>query len=144
MLGLLRNGSSFGEFRQSHRLHGTSGCVGKRAAQPLCSVAGLVAMVEVEQLVESRVIRLDLSLGGPAEEAVALGEVDGMEEHVQLRKSVAARLRLPVLMNIRHHAAPGINFLRRPVFGMKQRMVQLFHPACEDGVRCLRGIGHGE
>lgn len=102
-------------------------------------------MVEVEELVERRVIGLDLGLRSPAEEAKALGEVDGMEEHVQLGKSIAVRLRLPVLMDIRHHAAPDIDLLRCPVFGMKQRnsMVQLLEPASEDGVRRLGRVGHG-
>jgi hypothetical protein len=60
-------------------------------------------MVEMEKLVECRMIRLDLSLRCLAEKAKALCKVDGMEEHMQLWKSAAVRLRLPVLMDTTPH-----------------------------------------
>ena len=40
----------------------------------------------------------------------------------------------PVLMDVTHHTAPCINIARCPVVRVKQRMVELGEPTCEDGM----------
>ena len=57
---------------------------------PLGCVAGHVAVVVVEELIERRVVRLDLRLRRAAEEAVSLGEVHGtVDDSFRLRGKFA-------------------------------------------------------
>lgn len=69
---------------------------------------------------------------------MALGKVNSMVQHVQLRESGNRCLRSPVLMNIAHHTAPGVDVGCGPDVRAKQAMMQLLQPAGEDGVgsRC--------
>ena len=92
-------------------------------------------MLLVKERVERSMEGLDLRLGGTAKEAMALGEVDSMVQHVQLGKGVDGGFRSPVGVNITHHAAPGVDIGCRPVVGAKQAMMQLLQPAGEDGMR---------
>src|SRR4051812_30750614 len=102
-------------------------------------------MMVVEEGVELRMKRLDLSLRGAAEEAMPLGEVDSMMQHVQLRERLGFGLGAPVLMNVAHHAAPRVDIGCRPVVRSKQAVMQLLQPAGEDRVRgrSRRGEGGG-
>ena len=91
-------------------------------------------MLLVEEGVESSMEGLDLRLGGAAEEAMTLGELDGVMQHVQLRKRVLGGLQLPVLMDITHHSTPSLDIGSTPVIRAKQTMMELLQPAGEDGV----------
>ena len=74
-----------GRSRSGHdeRLHGVKGLVGESAAQALGLIVRHVEMLLVEELLELVVIGLDLSLGDSTEEAVALGELQRVEQHLQ-------------------------------------------------------------
>lgn len=75
---------------------------------------------------------------------MTLSEVDGVMQHMQLWKWLRMCFRLPVLMNVAHHAAPCVDIGRCPVARAKQAMMQLLQPAGEDGVgglRCCWDIG---
>ena len=72
-----------------------------------------------------------------------LSKVDRVMQHVQLRKCSDGGFRSPVLMNITHHAAPGVDIGCRPVVGAKQAMMQLLQPAGEDGVLCRSSSREG-
>jgi hypothetical protein len=67
-------------------LHSTQGRVGETAAQPFCYVAGLVAMLLVEESIERGVTGLYLSLRCTAKESIALSEFQRVAKHVQLGK----------------------------------------------------------
>ena len=101
---------------------------------PLWSVAGHVAVVVVKELVEHRMVGLNLSLRRTTEEAISLGEVNRVVEHVQLREWSDTGLGHPVRMDISHRGTPGVQIGCRPVLGVKQRMVHFHQPAGEDGV----------
>jgi hypothetical protein len=77
-------------------------------------------MLLVEERAELRMEGLDLSLGRAAEESMALGEFDRVSQHVKL----ALGLRLPVLMDVVHHAAPGVDIRRSPVAREEEQVVQ--------------------
>ena len=65
---------------------------------------------------------------------MSLGELDGVVQHVQLGEWLGMCFSLPVLMNIAHCSAPGIDICRCPLIGVEQAVVQLLQPAREDGV----------
>ena len=67
-------------------MHGAEGGIGEAAAQSLCCVARLVAMLLVEEVVERGMEGLDLRFARSAKEAVSLCEVDGVMQHMQLGK----------------------------------------------------------
>ena len=50
---------------------------------------------------------------------------------------------LPVLMDIAHSSAPGVDIGWSPVARMEKRMMQLLEPAGEDGVGGLHTVGDG-
>ena len=92
-------------------------------------------MLLVEEGVERSVVGLDLRLAGSAKEAMSLGEVNSMVQHVQLGEGGDGGLRSPVAVNITHHAAPGVDVGCCPVTRAQQAIMQLLQPAGEDGVR---------
>ena len=102
---------------------------------PLGYVAGHVAVVVVEELIERSMVRLNLSLRRTTKKAISLCEIDSMVEHMKLRKRSDAGLRHPVRMDICHGSTPGVQIGCCPVFGVKQRMMHFDQPASEDGVR---------
>ena len=53
--------------------------------------------------------RIDLDDELARLEAMSLGEVDSVMQHVQLRKWLRVDLGLPVLLHIVHHASPCVN-----------------------------------
>ena len=118
----------------------TSASACEAPPHPLGCVARQVAVVVVEELIEHRVVGLNLRLRRAAEKAIPLGEVDGMVEHVKLRERSDAGLRYPVLMNICHCGTPGVDIGGCPLLGVKQRMMHFHQPAGEDG---MRGSGFG-
>ena len=65
-----------------------------------------------------------------------LGEVDGVMQHVQLGKGGLLGLRAPVLMDVVHCTAPGVDVAARPVARVKKGMKQLLQPTGENGMRC--------
>ena len=67
-------------------MHGAEGGISEAAAQSLCCVASLVVMLLVEEVVERSMEGLDLRFTRSAKEAMALGEVDGVMQHMQLGK----------------------------------------------------------
>ena len=92
----------------------------------------------MEEGVELRMERLNLSLRGTTEEAMPLRELQRVPQHVQLREWGLMGLRTPVLLDVAHHATPGLDVTRCPVAAVEQRTVQLLQPAAEEGVG-----GHG-
>ena len=57
-------------------------------------------MLLVEEGVERSVVGLDLRLAGSAKEAMSLGEVNSMVQHVQLGEGGDGGLRSPVAVNM--------------------------------------------
>ena len=115
-------------------LHSTQSGVGEAAAQAFSSVAGLVAMLLVKEDVERSMEGLYLRFARSAKETMPLSKVDGVMQHVKLGEWLRMCFRLPVLMNVAHSSAPGVDVTSCPVVGVKQAMMQLLQPACEDGV----------
>ena len=115
-------------------LYGTQRSVGERAAQPLRGVAGLVAMLLVEERVECGVEGLDLRLRHTTEEAVTLSELDGVMQHVELGERLGVGLHLPVLVDVMDGCTPLLDLLRRPVALVQEVIVQLLQPAIQRGV----------
>ncbi len=85
-------------------------------------------MLLVEERVERGVEGLNLRLRRAPEESMPLSEFDGVVQHVQLGERLGMGFRLPVLMDIAHCSAPGIDIARRPVVRVKQAMMQLLQP----------------
>ena len=67
-------------------LHGSKGSISEGAAEPFSCVAGLIAMLLVEEGVEGGMEGLDLRLRCAAKEMMALSEFQRVSEHVELRK----------------------------------------------------------
>ena len=124
-------------------LNSTEGSIDERATQPLRYIARLVAMLLVEEGIEGGMTGLDLCLRRTAEEAIALGEVDGVLEHVQLRERLRTCFRLPVPLDVIDRHAPGIDVGCCPVTRVEERIVQLVQPTGEDGVGGLHTVGDG-
>lgn len=82
-------------------------------------------MIAVKELVEYGMIGLDRCLGHSPQEAPALGEVNSMQHHVQLRERLDLCLRHPVLLDVIHHTMPFLDISREPVLGVQQEMVQI-------------------
>ena len=53
--------------------------------------------------------RLDLSLRRATEEAITLGEVNGVVKHVKLGERLGMCFSSPVLMDVAHCSEPGID-----------------------------------
>ena len=81
-----RNSGRAGGLLGEHWLHRTKGGISERAAKSFGSVVRLVAMLLVEEGVESRMEGLDLILRDATEETMPLGEVDRVVQHVKLRE----------------------------------------------------------
>jgi len=74
---------------------------------------------------------------------MTLGEFQRVMQHVQLGERLRVCFRLPVLMDVIHCTAPCIDICCCPVARVKERMMQLLQPACEDGMRRSSGSGKG-
>ena len=104
-------------------MHGAEGSIGERASQSFRHVAGLVAMLSVEEGVEGGMAGLHLRLRRTAEESIPLSEADRVAEHVQLREWLGTSFGLPVLLNVVDCGTPGIDVSCCPVARVEERMV---------------------
>ena len=93
------------------RLHGAKGSISKAAAEAFGGVAALVEMMIVKECVEGGMSGLNLCLGGATEEAMALGEFEGVAEHVQLRECSLRGSRRPVLLDVIDCCTPILDLL---------------------------------
>jgi hypothetical protein len=112
-------------------LHGVKGSISERAAEPFSSVAGLIAMLLVEEGVEGGMEGLDLRLRCATEEMMALSKFQRVSEHVELRKCSLTSLTGPVVLNILHCFTPILDLLCLPLFLVEEVFVQLLLPALE-------------
>jgi hypothetical protein len=91
-------------------------------------------MVIVKEGIELSMEGLDLRLARTSEESMPLGKFNGVMKHVQLREWGLTSLAGPVLLYILHCCAPILNLCWFPVLLVQQVIMQIFEPACEDGV----------
>ena len=95
-------------------------------------------MLLVEEGIERGMEGLNLSLRRATEESMPLSEVDGVVKHVKLWESTGVGLCLPVLMDVIHCTAPGVDIGCCPVARVEERMMKLLKPSFEDRMRGLR------
>ena len=101
-------------------------------------------MMIVEERVELRMEGLDLCLRRSADEAMALSELHGMAEHVQLRERLVASGATPVLVDAVEKGAKHVQIRLLPVAVVQQPIMQNAHPPCELldlGLGCRRNAG---
>ena len=98
-------------------------------------------MLLVKECIERGVERLDLRFRRAAQEAMALGELQRVAEHVQLGEGLGGGLAAPVLLDVVHRAAPRLDVVPLPFALVEEAIVKLLQPALEDGEGGLSRCG---
>jgi len=113
------------------RLHGAEAGIGEASAKAFGGVATLVEMMIVEEGVEGGMGGLDLCFRSATEEAMPLGELQRVAEHVQLRECGLIGGGRPVLLNIIHCCTPILDLLWCPLSLVQEVIVQILEPSLE-------------